>query len=201
MHYSVTVQSINFHIYVLSNAKAGLYRTLLSIWKLDPRPTGITFMTGRGLTTEIEKSIFTVSEDTSDSGPDLKIREVRRDLQVEILEDTLESTFQISGFISERDMFLPNYSELIEGNYGLSALNTFSYYQRMKFGNSRVIHTNNQTKVPLSASVMSNDFIRNSIMNTNFFENLEISSPQPTNVIEGRPKVIIQSNVRSAFDL
>jgi len=173
----------------------------LSIWKLDPRPTQITIMTNQGMAPEIKKSIFTVTEDTSDIGPNVRILEKRNDLQAEILADSIVSTFQFSGFISERDMFLPNYSNLIEGNIKISAINTFSYHQRMKFGNSRVINPNNQTRIPLSATVMSQTLICTLFTKANFLLNLELTPPMAPLQIEGSPRLILQSNIRSAFDL
>ena len=201
MHYSLPVSNVNFHIYVFSNARAGLYRTLLSIWKLDPRPSQITILTGHGMTPEIKKSIFTVSEDTSDVGPDCRIYEARTNLRDEILGYSQMSNFHFSGFISERDMFLPDFSDLIHGKVELESSNSFSYHQRMKFGNSRVIIPKNRTLTPLSATVLSREYILTSFLNTNLSVNLELLSPQHQNIIQGSPRVIIQSNIRSAFDL
>lgn len=195
------MSKINFHIYVFSNARAGLYRTLLSIWKLDPRPSQITILTGQGMTPEINKSIFTVSEDTSDVGPDFQIYEARTSLRDEILRSSQVSNFHFSGFISERDMFLPNFAELIHGKVELKSSNSFSYHQRMKFGNSRVILPKNRTSTPLSATVLSRELILTSFLNTNLSVNLELLTFQPQNIIEGSPRVIVQSNIRSAFDL
>jgi hypothetical protein len=195
------VSSENFHIYVVSNARAGLYRTLLSIWKLDPRPSHITIITSQGLTPEIEKSIFTVSEDTSDIGPNVRIHEKRNDLQSEILADSVVSSFQFSGFISERDMFLPDYSNLIEENMEINAINTFPYHQRTKFGNSRVIFPSNQKKIPLSAVVMSQTLICTLFTKANFLLNLELTPFLTPLLIEGGSRLILQSNIRSAYDL
>ena len=195
------MSNVNFHIYVISNARAGLYRTLLSIWKLDPRPSQITILTGQGMTPKIKKSIFTVSEDTSDVGPDCQINEVGSNLQDVIRNCSQISNFHFSGFISERDMFLPNFSELIDGKVELKSSNSFSYHQRMRFGNSRVILPKRRALTPLSATVLSREFILTSILNTNLSVNLEHLSHQSQNIIEGTPRVIIQSNIRSAFDL
>ena len=191
----------NFHIYVFSNARAGLYRTLLSIRKLETRPSQITILTGEGMTPEIKKSIFTVSEDTSDFGPDFQVHEARTNHQEEILSYSRASNFQFSGFISERDMFLPNFSELIDENVELKSSNVFPYHQRLKFGNSKVILPKTRTSTPLSATILSREFILTSFLNTNLLVNLELLSNQPHNLIEGSPRVIVQSNIRSAFDL
>jgi hypothetical protein len=195
------VIDVNFHIYVFSNARAGLYRTLLSIWKLDPRPSRITILTGQGMTPEIKKSIFTVSEDTSDLGPDFEVHEASTNHREEILGCSRTSNFQFSGFITERDMFLPNFSELISGDVELDSSNVFAYHQRMKFGNSKIILPKNRLSTPLSATILSRDFILTSFMDTNLLVNLELLAHQPQNTIEGSPRVIIQSNIRSAFDL
>jgi hypothetical protein len=191
----------NFHIYVLSNARAGLYRTLLSIWKLETRPSQITILTGQGKTPEVKKSIFTVSEDTSDLGPDFQVLETRTNHQEEILSHSQVSNFQFSGFISERDMFLPNFSELIDVGVQLKSSNAFPYHQRKKFGNSKVVLPKERTSTPLSATILSRDFILTSFLNTKFLANLELLSHQPQNLIEGSPRVIVQSNIPSAFDL
>jgi hypothetical protein len=158
-------------------------------------------LTGQGVTPEIKKSIFTVSEDTSDSGPDFEVCETRTNYQEEILAHSRTTFFQFSGFISERDMFLPNFSELIEKNLLLKSSNVFPYHQRMKFGNSKVILPKDRKSTPLSATILSRDFILTSFLNNNLLVNQEFVSLQPPNLIEGSPRVIIQSNIRSAFDL
>lgn len=120
---------------------------------------------------------------------------------MEILSYSQASNFQFTGFISERDMFLPNFSELIKEDVQLKSLNVFPYHQRKKFGNSKVICPNDRTSIPLSATILSREFILKSFLNTNLLVNLELFSHQPQNLIEGSPRVIVQSNIRSAFDL
>ena len=98
-------------------------------------------------------------------------------------------------------MYQTNFSELIDKDVRLKSSNVFPYHQRKKFGNSKVILPKDRNSIPLSATILSRDFILKSFPNTNLLVNLELHSHQPQNLIEGSPRVIVQSNIRSAFDL
>lgn len=102
-----------FHIYVLSNGRSGLYRSLLSLWKLDSYPSLVTILCQVNQSQIIEKSIFTVSEDTGLQGPETRILESRESWRLQLLRDAGVLDYQKIGFLVERDMFLPKYAELI----------------------------------------------------------------------------------------
>jgi len=105
----------NSQLLVISDGRSGLYRTLLSIWKLTCTSNLVTILCAPDKVSAIEKSIHTVTEDTSESGPPYEILQCGGGWQKEILEILRKIQFDLIGFIAERDMFLPSYSDLICG--------------------------------------------------------------------------------------
>ena len=193
----------NFHIYVLARAQVGLYRTLLSVWKLETRPNLVTILYPNGEVNTIEKSIYTVSEDTSDQGPQLRLLDNSSGLQVHVLNDALAHNFDITGFLVERDMLLPNYGEIITKGITISKILGLNYFQRRRFGNSRSTHHHQGIRNPLSTLVLPKSQVENFLNHSELLPKDEIilSVPIDSDNRSVMGRVLVQSNIRSPFDL
>jgi len=192
-----------FHIYVLSNGHSGLYRSLLSLWKLHTYPNLVTILCQVNQTEIIEKSIFTVSEDTGLQGPETRILESRDSWRLQLVRDAGVLEHQNIGFLVERDMFLPKYAELIGGKITLGAHNALSHFQRQRFGNSKLLHPVAGAKVGLSALVLSKPV---ALILSKEIEHLDEAAtliPEESNLKyrSAEPLVLIQSNIKSAYEV
>jgi hypothetical protein len=193
----------NFHIYVVANAQVGLYRSLLSLWKLDFQPNSVSIFYPPGKREIIEKSLFTVSEDTSDPGPTVRLIENKDGLRASILKDSSSLHFETTGFLVERDMLMPNYADIMSQNLDSYQKLGLAYYQRRKFGNSKLTFPVNGVKIPMSSLVIKSSQIINFINNTKFLQRNEFSYPYELDFlsINNVGRVIVQSNIPSPFDL
>ena len=193
----------NFHIYVLSKGRSGLYRSLLSLWKLENYPNLVTILCQVNQTEIIEKSIFTVSEDTGLQGPETRILESRDSWRLQLVRDAGVLEDQNIGFLVERDMFLPKYAELIGGEITLGAYNALTHFQRQRFGNSKLLHPVAGAKVGLSALVLSKSLVLNLSKEIEHLHEAATIIPKESN-LEYRPAeplVLIQSNIKSAYEV
>jgi hypothetical protein len=193
----------NFHIYVVANAQVGLYRSLLSVWKLDSQPHTVSIFYPPGKRETIEKSLFTVTEDTSDPGPTVRLIENKGGLTDSILRDSSSLHFETTGFLVERDMLMPNYTDIISQNLDSYQKLGLAYYQRRKFGNSKLTYPIKGAKIPISSLVIKSSQIINFINNTKFLQRNEFSYPDQLDSlnINNVGRVIVQSNIPSPFDL
>jgi hypothetical protein len=192
---------------VISDGRSGLYRTLLSIWKLACTPNLVTILSAPDKVSVIEKSIYTVTEDTSESGPPYEILKCRGGWQKEILKIVRKIQFDLIGFIAERDMFLPNYSDLICGKVSPNESYLATYRQRRKFGNSK-IHSPVpfSERIPISTLVLHRkdvtNFLHAAVFHQNFECNISRELYNNRNMSDqGLVRVLIQSNTRSPYDL
>lgn len=192
-----------FHIYVLSKGRSGLYRSLLSLWKLDYYPNLVTILCQVNQTEIIEKSIFTVSEDTGLQGPETRILESRDSWRLQLVRDAGVLEHQNIGFLVERDMFLPKYAELIAGKITLGAHNALSHFQRQRFGNSKLLHPVAGTKVGLSALVFGKPVALNLSKEIKHLDEAATLIPEESNLKyrSAEPLVLIQSNIKSAYEV
>ena len=194
---------LNFQLYVLSDGRAGLYRTLLSVWKLELLPTNLTILTNPDKSEVIRRSINTVTEDTNQIGPPTQIMENNLGWKNQILEDCSNRSFDASGFLAERDMLLPEYSQITSGTKTIDQITYLSYQQRKRFGNSRKKSGKLGAKNPISSVVLAHSQISNFLNDTVFLENYQfiIPSNQQYKLDDSKPKLLIQSNIKSPFDL
>jgi len=192
-----------FHIYVLSNGRSGLYRSLLSLWELENYPNLVTILCQVNQTEIIEKSIFTVSEDTGLLGPKTRILESRDSWRLQLVRDAGVLEHQNIGFLVERDMFLPKYAELIGGKITLGAHNALSHFQRQRFGNSKLLHPVAGAKVGLSALVLSKPAALNLSKEIEHLDEAATLIPEESNLKyrSAEPLVLIQSNIKSAYEV
>ena len=192
-----------FHIYVLSNGRSGLYRSLLSLWKLESYPSLVTILCQVNQSEIIEKSIFTVSEDTGLQGPETRILESRDSWRLQLVRDAGVLEHQKIGFLVERDMFLPKYAELISGKITLGAHNALSHFQRQKFGNSKLLHPVAGAKVGLSALVISKTLALNLPNEIEILDEVATIIPEESNqeYRSSEPMVLVQSNIKSAYEV
>jgi len=197
--------SLNFHIYLISKGQAGLYRSLLSIWNLEDEPSKVTILCPEGSVDVVNKSVFTVSEDTSKSGPLISIRETKNHLWPKtVMEESRDNLFPSTGFLYERDMFLPNYSQIFTLGKGPTQHTLLPYYQRRKFGNSKIVMPGGRQSIPVSTLILSNN------SREDFFKDITLSSEMDFNSSSQsgllplkfrKPVVIVQSNLKSAFEI
>ena len=192
-----------FHVYVFASARVGLYRTLLSIWKMDSKPNLVSIFHPIGKREIIEKSIFTVSEDTSDSGPAVRLIENRDSLKASILNDVPNVSFDATGFLVERDMLMPSYAEIMCRDFVRDQNLALAYYQRRKFGNSKLVSPKLGARIPISSLVLDSSqilsfFSHAELLDRNeFFYTKEFDFSSEDRI--GR--VIVQSNIHSPYDL
>jgi hypothetical protein len=197
----------NSQLLVISDGRSGLYRTLLSIWKLTCTSNLVTILCAPDKVSAIEKSIHTVTEDTSESGPPYEILQCGGGWQKEILEILRKIQFDLIGFIAERDMFLPSYSDLICGKVSPNQSYLSTYRQRRKFGNSKV-HSpvTFSERIPISSLVLHRKDVTNFVHAAVFYQNFECYIPKAlynsrNTSDQGSVRVLIQSNTRSPYDL
>jgi len=151
----------------------------------------------------IEKSIFTVSEDTGLLGPKTRILESRDSWRLQLVRDAGVLEHQNIGFLVERDMFLPKYAELIGGKITLGAHNALSHFQRQRFGNSKLLHPVAGAKVGLSALVLSKPAALNLSKEIEHLDEAATLIPEESNLKyrSAEPLVLIQSNIKSAYEV
>ena len=188
---------------MLSNGRSGLYRSLLSLWKLESYPSLVTILCQVNQSEIIEKSIFTVSEDTGLQGPETRILESRDSWRLQLVRDAGVLELQKIGFLVERDMFLPKYAELISGKIILGAHNALSHFQRQKFGNSKLLHPVAGAKVGLSALVISKTLALNLPNEIEILDEFATIIPEESNqeYRSSEPMVLVQSNIKSAYEV
>jgi hypothetical protein len=188
---------------VLSRGGSGLYRSLLSLWKLEIYPDLVTILSEREQLGTVEKSIFTVSEDTGIQGPETRVLETRNRWRTQLVEDSAIFGHENIGFLVERDMFLPNYSKLIDGEIGLGSFNVLSHFQRQRFGNSKLFHPSVGAKVGLSTLILSRSLISTYSKDIETVNEAEIIIPEKSNLdySSREPMVLIQSNRKSPYEM
>jgi hypothetical protein len=195
----------DFHIYLISKGQAGLYRSLLSIWNLEDEPDKVTILCPEGYTDAINKSVFTVSEDTSKNGPMISIRETKsHPWQSIVMEETKNNRFHSTGFLYERDMFLPNYSQIFTFGNGPTQHTLLPYYQRRRFGNSKIVKPGSRPFVPFSSLVLSNGCREDFFKEITLSSDMEFISSSQSRLLAFKsikPTVIVQSNLKSAFEI
>jgi hypothetical protein len=205
--YNGIVLNPTSQLFVISDGKSGLYRTLLSIWKLAYPPNLVTIVSAPEKVSVIEKSIYTVTEDTSQSGPPYEILKYGVGWGKKILEIVKNSQFDLMGFIAERDMFLPSYSDLISGKVCLNASYIATYRQRRRFGNSKVRRPNAfSERLPISSLVLHRNDVTNFLHTAVMYSNFECHVPRVlySNRDKSEPgivRILVQSNTRSPYDL
>lgn len=199
------MKPLDFHIYVISKGQAGLYRSLLSIWNLEYEPSKVTILCPEGLGDVVNKSVFTVSEDTSKSGPLISVRETENHLWPKIvMEESRDDLFHSTGFLYERDMFLPNYSQMFSLGKGPTQHTLLPYYQRRRFGNSKIVIPGGRQSVPLSSLILSNNSREDFFKDVTLSSEMEFISSNQSGFLPlkfRKPVVIVQSNLKSAFEI
>lgn len=194
----------NFHIYVISKGQSGLYRSLLSIWNLEEAPELVTIICPEGLTGLIHRSVYTVSDDTGRVGPRIVVRETKSSSwHTVVVDDTSQAIFKNTGFLIERDMFIPGYSKFFSLSQSPVHDTLLSYYQRLKFGNSKIIQPLERLSIPFSTLILTENFVQDFFADSRFSSETEFSFTNRNAVMflgVGRPKVIVQSNIKSAFE-
>ena len=196
---------LDFHIYVISKGQAGLYRSLLSIWNLENEPSKVTILCPEASADVVNKSVFTVSEDTSKSGPLISVRETENHLWPKIiLEESRDYLFHSTGFLYERDMFLPNYSQMFSLGKDPTQHILLPYYQRRKFGNSKIVMPGGRQSIPLSSLILSNNSSEDFFKDFTLSSEMEFISTNQSGFLPlkfRKPVVIVQSNLKSAFEI
>ena len=197
------MSSVNFHIYVNADARVGLYRTLLSIWKLENLPDVVSIFHPPGKREIVEKSVFTVSEDTSECGPPLRLIERSGSLEKALHEDVQVFDFEVTGFLQERDMLLPSYTELMREVYKADQVTGIGYYQRQRFGNSKLTIPKVGSRNPIASMIIKRSHLSSLIATTNFLEEETFYNSKALYLVKdsNKGRVVVQSNTASPFDL
>lgn len=193
----------NFQLYVLANGYAGLYRTLLSVWKLDTLPKILTILYKTGTLETVKKSIYTVCEDTSESGPTIHLIERRFDLKSYVLDEQFNLNSGTLGFLAERDMLMPSYADIVNEKVIVSRIQGIPYHQRTRFGSSKLKFPKVDLINPISSILLERNYVLEFLEKAKFTGKNEFIYPDciDINLEVSNGRVIVQSNIRSPFDL
>ena len=190
-----------FQLNIVSNGHVALYRTLLSVWKLEIRPNLVSVVTPVEHSSFVERSIATVSEDLKDDGPTLEISTFKNHWNNCLNDNFQTRNYQHFGFLVERDMLLPGYAGVIKNCANSFESYSLIHFQRKKFGNSTLIIPKKGLRSPLSALILSRGDLKDFFREANIYENFEYESTKISKFESGNLEamVLVQSNTKSAF--
>jgi hypothetical protein len=183
----------------MSRGSSALYRTLLSISKQDLMPNRVRILHPEGQLEACRIAFHTVLEDDANQNFNVDYIQIRPESVFR--EQSISSNVDLKFFLFERDMFLPHHIASAVSAYQIKAFKAASapFFQRLRFGNSKVVNFTNQTKIPISTAVISKNFF------PDFNADLKLESEYDfgfRSVLDGilySPSVIVQSNIKSPY--
>ena len=197
---TLSIPTVSAEVFVISRGSSALYRTLLSISKQEMMPQRVVILHPKGQFESCRNAFLTVREDDGNQG-----------FNVEYIETDSASIYEDKGFLSEvdlkfflveRDMFLPHHISSAVSFYRITSFAALkvAFFQRLRFGNSKVVKSSRNTHIPASTAVISKNYFSNfdsGLKNLN--TTLDIDSDLISLGNADSPSVIVQSNIKSPY--
>ncbi len=195
-----SIPTVSAEVFVISRGSSALYRTLLSISKQEMMPQRVVILHTKGQFESCRNAFLTVRED--DGNQSFNVEYIETDSASFYEDKRFLSEIDLKFFLVERDMFLPHHISSAVSIYGITsfAVLKVAFFQRLRFGNSKVVKSSMNTSIPASTAVISKNYFSDfdsGLMHLKTILDVDSELISLGNV--NSPSVIVQSNIKSPY--